>query len=239
MLEEQGLSTVLIGLIPQHVARMRPPRALLVPFELGRPFGAPNQPALQSAVLEAALNLLQEALSPPFIARFETTLEVRAFEDEEDHSEGWTCPVSLPAPEQDRDTTEQLLEEVRLLQPWYERGQRDRGYSTVGASGLDMQEIVRWLSLLAGDAGNPGEGTARDNEFALRLKLAVEDLKAFYLEAATAQPGPTSSRAAFDWFWNATLAAGLLHRLRDALTQDEDPLVRIYAGATLIPSLQP
>jgi len=235
--EQQGLSTVMVGLIPQHVARMRPPRALVVPFELGRPFGAPNQPALQSEVLEATLDLLQQASSPPFVAEFDTAIEVPTSEEQD--SEGWACPISLPAPEMALDPTEQLLEEVRLLQPWYDRGRRDRGHSAVGASGLEIREIVRWLATLAGDVTMPSEDPGRDGNFALRLKLAVEDLKAFYLEAATAQPGPTSSKAAFDWFWKSTLAAELLRRLRDALSQDEDPLVRLYAGATLVPSLRP
>jgi len=179
LLEEQGFSTVLVGLIPQHVKRMRPPRALLVPFELGRPFGAPNQPVLQSEVLEATLDLLQQAASPPFVAEFETAHSVEVSRDDEEDSEGWVCPVSLPMPAKDLNTTEHLLEEARLLQPWYERGRRDRGHSAVGASGLEVPEIVSWLSLLAGDLEQPAETTARGEDFALRLKLAVEDLKAF------------------------------------------------------------
>ena len=55
------MPTVLIGLVPQHVDRMRPPRALLVPFELGRPLGAPGDPAFQHRVLDAALQLAQRS----------------------------------------------------------------------------------------------------------------------------------------------------------------------------------
>ncbi len=43
------------------------------------------------------------------------------------------------------------------------------------------------------------------------LKLATEDLKAYYLEAASAQPGAKSSRAMANWFWRQT-AAGQMYR---------------------------
>lgn len=237
VLEREGLSTVTLGLIPQHVRRMKPPRALLVPFELGRPLGAPNQPGLQTAVLQTALGLLDEAPPPPFIAEFETSIELEP-QSEED-SDGWACPVALPAPTESPDPAARLLEEVRLLQPWYDRGHHDRGSTALGASGLEISEIVRWLNQLADGANAEPDQLAPESDLGLRLKLAVEDLKIFYLEAATSQPGSTSSAAAFDWFWDSTSAGALLRRLRDRLRDHQDPLVRIYAGATLVPNLRP
>ena len=256
ILEGEGLSTATIGLIPQHVRRMRPPRALLVPFDLGRPLGAPNRPELQRQVLDATLALLDEARSAPHITELEVSVpldEGRA--GEADGGEGWSCPVNFPAPTPGTDPLTRVQEEVRLLRPWYDRGQRDRGFTAVGASDLEVAEIVSWLFQLVdgGDADDSGSGDGNgddtgpdaaaepleEGELGLRFKLAVEDLKAFYLEAATAQPGPTSATAAFDWFWDSTSAAALLRRLRDSLAQHEDPLVRIYAGATLVPALRP
>ncbi|PPR23423.1 MAG: hypothetical protein CFH39_00667 [Alphaproteobacteria bacterium MarineAlpha10_Bin2] len=58
-LEEEGLATTQISLIRLHSEKTRPPRALWVPFELGRPFGPPNDVPFQRRVLMATLELLQ------------------------------------------------------------------------------------------------------------------------------------------------------------------------------------
>jgi len=54
-LEEEGIATVGISLIRPQTENTKPPRALWVPFELGRPFGSPNDPRFQRRVLLAAL----------------------------------------------------------------------------------------------------------------------------------------------------------------------------------------
>ena len=47
MIEARGIATVVIGLVRPHLETIRPPRALFVPFELGRPLGAPEDAAFQ------------------------------------------------------------------------------------------------------------------------------------------------------------------------------------------------
>ena len=67
-LERQGISTVVIQLLREVAERMRPPRALFVPFKHGYPLDTPNDPQRQHAVIEAALNLLEDpAVSPPVL----------------------------------------------------------------------------------------------------------------------------------------------------------------------------
>jgi hypothetical protein len=67
-LERQGISTVVIQLLREVAERMRPPRALFVPFKHGYPLDMPNDPPRQHAVIEAALNLLEDpAVSPPVL----------------------------------------------------------------------------------------------------------------------------------------------------------------------------
>ena len=71
-LERQGISTVTILLLREVAQRVRPPRALSVPFRHGYPLGAPNDPAQQHAVLGAALRLLEDpSLSPPVLVDYE------------------------------------------------------------------------------------------------------------------------------------------------------------------------
>jgi hypothetical protein len=65
-LERQGVATVAIQLLREVAERVRPPRALFVPFRHGYPLGKPNEPQVQHAVLNAALRLLEDpALTPP------------------------------------------------------------------------------------------------------------------------------------------------------------------------------
>ncbi len=56
--EEEGVPTTQISLVRLHTERINPPRALWVPFELGRPLGIPDDPTFQKRVLLAALKLL-------------------------------------------------------------------------------------------------------------------------------------------------------------------------------------
>lgn len=70
-LERQGISTVVIQLLREPAERMRPPRALFVPFRHGYPLDAPNDPTRQLAVIEAALRLLENPeLKPPVLADY-------------------------------------------------------------------------------------------------------------------------------------------------------------------------
>src|SRR5205823_3350745 len=48
----------------------KPPRALWVPFELGRPFGPPSDAAFQRRVILAALGLLEREGGPVLLADF-------------------------------------------------------------------------------------------------------------------------------------------------------------------------
>ena len=68
-LEGDGLATTQISLIREHTERMRPPRALWVSFELGRPLGVPDDAAFQTRVVMAALDLLS-AEEGPVLADF-------------------------------------------------------------------------------------------------------------------------------------------------------------------------
>jgi hypothetical protein len=70
-LERQGIATVAIQLLREVAARLRPPRALFVPFRHGYPLDAAGEPARQHAVLEAALQLLENpSLNPPALVDF-------------------------------------------------------------------------------------------------------------------------------------------------------------------------
>jgi hypothetical protein len=70
-LERRGIATVALQLLREVAERVRPPRALVLPFPHGYPLAAPNDPPRQHAVLEAALRLLEQPdAAPPLLATF-------------------------------------------------------------------------------------------------------------------------------------------------------------------------
>ena len=70
-LERRGISTVVVQLLRLVTEKVRPPRALFVPFRHGYPLDSPNDPEKQRAVITAALNLLANPdLKPPAIVEY-------------------------------------------------------------------------------------------------------------------------------------------------------------------------
>jgi hypothetical protein len=51
-------------MVREHTEKVKPPRALFVPFPFGHALGQANDPALQHRVLRAALDLLGEKTGP-------------------------------------------------------------------------------------------------------------------------------------------------------------------------------
>ena len=68
-IERAGMSTVSISLLREVTEVIRPPRALFVPYPMGYPLGAPQQPALQHRIIAAALSLLKRT-NVPIIEEF-------------------------------------------------------------------------------------------------------------------------------------------------------------------------
>ncbi len=58
--ERQGISTVTLQLLREVAERVRPPRALFVPYRHGYPLEAPGDADRQHAVIEAALRLFED-----------------------------------------------------------------------------------------------------------------------------------------------------------------------------------
>lgn len=63
--ERRGMTTVAIQLLQEVAKRVRPPRALCVPFRHGYPLDLPNDPLRQHAVIEAALRFLEDPGQKP------------------------------------------------------------------------------------------------------------------------------------------------------------------------------
>ncbi|MFZ5784354.1 MAG: hypothetical protein ACOY4R_29510 [Pseudomonadota bacterium] len=215
-LEREGIPTTGISLVREHTEIVRPPRALWVTFELGRPLGKPDDAAFQGRVVRAALGLL-ERTDGPLIANYPEEV------DEPADFSGWACPINL-APAQ----TDSLADEIERLAAWYDRAVAMRGRTTVGVSGLEMQEAGALVSrALSGRLPS-----------AQALKEAVDDLRAYYLEAASAFPDAGSPATRKRWFWDETRLAEALLALQPSLAASDDPQHRILGNLTLIPAAE-
>ena len=208
-LEAEGVATTQISLIREHTETIRPPRALWVPFELGRPLGAPADAALQRRVLLAALHLLEASQGPMLLDFPEEANESGTSTGAEPAV--WACPVSFAPPPKEETDLEKLIStfrrEIAQLRIWYDLGLESKGRTAVVNFGPDS--ALELLSAYALNAETKFSET--DLPFAVALRLAAQDLKAFYFEAVVARPGTAlPESAAFNqWFWTET-AAGLV-----------------------------
>lgn len=70
--EEVGISTVSITLVESITKKVKPPRALVVPYGFGHPLGEPNNPELQHAIIAEALELLADETPSPILKVVDT-----------------------------------------------------------------------------------------------------------------------------------------------------------------------
>jgi hypothetical protein len=232
-LEGDGLATTQISLIREHTERMRPPRALWVPFELGRPFGAPDDAAFQRRVVMAALELLTAPVGP-VLADFPEDAPAA------DDLTGWTCPIDLAPPKEKAKTEagrrgDGLADEIGRLRPWHDLAVEGHGRTTLGVSGLEIEDAGRFIAQCL-DPELPASPRP-DLVSTEVLRLACEDVKAYYMEAAAAQPGRASSRDLAEWFWGETAAARVIIALRAHCLQSENDKLRALVGL-LVPRTQ-
>jgi hypothetical protein len=229
-LEEEGIPTVAISLIRPQTENTRPPRALWVPFELGRPFGPPSDPAFQKRVILTALRQLERDSGPVIIEDFPDD-DPRAQPDP-----AWHTPF-VPAASADGSfeaLAAQLQAEIRQLRGAHERWLAQRGRTTVGLSALPMADCGRYVADWVRGKAPP---SPRDRFSApLMLRFAVDDVKAYYLEAAAAGAGKPSSRQLGDWFWNETATGGAIHALRQACLASQDERLKLIAGNFMVPA---
>jgi hypothetical protein len=229
-LEEEGIATVAISLIRPQTEKTKPPRALWVPFELGRPFGPPSDPAFQQRVILAALRLLERGSGPVIIEDFPDD-DPRATPDSP-----WGPPfIPAAVATGSADSLASRMEaEHLLLRGAHQRWIAQHGRTTVGLSGLPIRECARYVAdWLRGKAPpSPREGFSPP----LILRFAVDDLKAYCLEAAAAGATKPASRQLGDWLWNETATGAAIHALREALQASADDRLKLIAGNFMVPA---
>ena len=114
--EEEGLATTQISLVREHTEAIKPPRALWVPFILGRPLGTPGDTAFQRNVLLATLRLLELPAGP--VLQDYPHDAPHAADPAALDTEGFACPVNFAGTRSDGDLAAALQREIAELAPW-------------------------------------------------------------------------------------------------------------------------
>lgn len=232
-IEEAGVPTTGVSLLRPHTEKMKPPRALWVSFEFGRPMGPPDNASLQRKVLLAALNLL-EAPGGPLLEDFPDG-------DPESSAE----EVKLVFPDdflrlaaetrESPDPGEALRREMAAMRPWYDMAVDRRKRTTLGLSCLGPEALADFIYSFIKE--EQPQNPRKDLPIIYSLKFAVEDLKAYYTEAITIHPGQAraSSQLLQDWFWDQTAAGRVVLELKKALQASPDKTVSLFGSHFLVP----
>jgi hypothetical protein len=157
----------------------------------------------------------------------------------EDSFDGWACPIDLSIDTEGLSDEERLRrafkQEMNEIGSWYALGVQERGRTTFGVSGLDPQALADFLcEFLDGEVPqNPRD----DLPLGTVLKLAAEDLKTYYFEAVTAQPGKATppGDVLSHWFWKETKAGEVLAAVKESCMNSSDKMVKALGGNLIVP----
>jgi hypothetical protein len=229
MLEERGLATTVIASVLPQVEKTRPPRAVFVPFMLGRPLGEPNDPAFQRRVLMQALRLLERSDGPVILEQFPD--ENPSWFDRPD----WKPAVDLPTPGTYPNAAAWEVAfrgELQSVLPVWERFKSRFGRTTVGLAG---QPPEAWPAFATSFLDGALPTVPLHDTPALALRFLADDLKALYGEAVQADGPPPSARQIDRWFWRQTVAGQLLIALRNMSAESENNALKTVGGRFFVP----
>lgn len=233
-IERAGVATTSISLIRAQTEKVAPPRALWVPFNLGRPLGSSDDPEFQKDVIRAAFALLDTATEP-------TIVDYPIEAPDEAGPGQWACPLNLGGSEA-ASLSDKLLGEVARLRPWSVETRRARGRTLFGASGAGEDQADLVAAALAQIAESGDVTAAPDSEVDWRFDMPLlirhlaDDLRTYYHEAIAAQPGPGAPNhsALNEWIFGGTALGETLTQVAHHLTDAGDGMSMLVRGL-LIP----
>lgn len=211
----------------EHTAAIKPPRALWVPFILGRPFGVPGDSAFQRRVLVAVLRLLEAPAGPVLEDYAEEAPRPTAEE-----TEGMACPVSFERAVDESDLGAALSREIEELAPWHDLAAKRRERTTTGLSGMTMDDAASFLASYLNAAPKPNLDGMSAGE---TLKIVCDDIRAYYYEAAAAKPGNPDAAAVLHWFWHDTAAGRAFLALQKICVASSDTSLQVLGGNFIVP----
>jgi hypothetical protein len=216
-IEAEGIATTSISMVREHTEKIKPPRALFVPFPFGYAMGRPNDPDLQHRVLRAALDLLAEPAGPV----------LREFPDDAEPGDQPAAPAQASGIPTAAGVPEDPALETSQIRQYHEQWLATSGGRTAfGLSGVPatrFRGVVRFLQSFA--AGEDADMEERPTDVPLPnfVRYCADDWKTLYFEGRMAMKPSAGGDEIARWFWAETAAGQVLRRVRDRLDASDDP----------------
>jgi len=204
-------------MLREHTEKVKPPRALFVPFPFGHAFGRPDDPDLQHRVLRAALDLLAAPAGPV----------LRDFPDAAEPGDQPAAPAQAssiaPAAGVSDDPALETTQMRRYHELWLGRSGGRTAFGLSGIPATRFRGVVRFLQSFA--AGEDADMEERPPDLPLPgfIRHCADDLKTLYFEGRMAMKPAVGGDEIARWFWAETAMGQLLRRVRDRLDASEDP----------------
>ena len=229
--ESEGLSTVLVGFVREHMEAIKPARGLFLDFPMGRGMGKPNDPRFQKKVIRAAFDLF-DADTGPVLEDFPEIIPVK------EGRMGYALPPELVLSTNDIGDVNTLVaavqDEIDELLPDYEAAVASRGRTTVGASELAVKDFAPFVSEFI--KGEIPKSPRKGLPAIPLLKLVVEDLEAYYTETRTHRDKIDDLEVMGKWFWEETKAGRLLLSLEAvSLVSENKVMLQIVEMSLMAP----
>jgi hypothetical protein len=221
-LEERGLSTIAMSLVREHTVKIKPPRAVWVPFPFGLSIGHRNDIAEQRAVLDLAFSTLEAAEGPVLLDFVAKARNERA--------------APLQASEVDVDATARSIDPVAEVDDIRARWEKRPAtpHTRVGASTVPparFGEMVRFLQAYAGgDGAADFDGRPAEISQLQFIRYAVEDLRVMYAEARMLEHPNDEADDIARWLLGSTALGVLMRALRDRMDASDDPKIKAAAA---------
>lgn len=186
-------------------------------------------------VLEETLSLL-EYPSGPVLVDYPVDADEHSYA-----SEPLACPVNFQRRSESVSITDNMIEEFQrelsTMQTWYDLASEKSTRSTPAVSGLAVQQIKDLFTEFIN--GKIDTQDSNGQKISDLLRLASEDLKAFYFKAVSAQPGQSTDVTVLaDWFWGNTYAALCINEVRKICLTQETNDMQLAGKLLLIPRNQ-
>jgi hypothetical protein len=221
VLEERGISTISISLIREHTVKIKPPRAVWVPFPFGMCIGHRNDIKEQRAVLDLAFSTLEAPAGPVLVdfaavARNERAAPLQASEVEV----------------QEQAKTIDLLYEIEATRVRW-AALATTGHTHVGLSGVPPSQFAGMARFFAAyEPGGTTEYPGRPAEIPVLqfIRYGIEDLRVMYLETRIAEHPNESGDDSARWLLGSTALGILMRTLRDRMDASDDPKIKAAAA---------
>lgn len=198
--------------------KIQPPRALWVPFELGRPMGPPGNTGFQQQVLLSALSMVAENTDRAML---------RDFDHEDPRNENdpaWQPPQT--------GNCDNVAAEVEALQAAHRHLVSRTGRTSTGVAKVPVNDCAILIDSYRHTP--PAHSVREDISPYLMARYAIDDVKSFYIEAALSEGHPSSTQV-HDWFWTQTCLGNTLSQLRQQWMNASEPKLKNLGEKFIVP----